>query len=529
MTKNKTYFPLYLSLAVVFGILIGSMLNYPKRNSISFFKGNSQEVKIKKLMDFIQYDYVDKVDTDSLLDGTIRQILSKLDPHSVYIPVSEHDAIAESMNGEFVGVGIRFRMYKDSLTVINIVKGGPSDKVGIIAGDRILIADKDTLYGKNLKSEYIIKKLKGKPKTKVSLQIYRKTKDTLLNLTLKRGTIPLISVPSHYMINDSLGYIKIEKFANTTYDEFKTALTELQNKNMKRLVLDLRGNPGGYLGIATQIIDEFLEDDKLIVFTKNKGGKIDKSFATSKGSFETGQLYVLIDENSASASEIVAGALQDNDKGVIVGRRSFGKGLVQQEMELGDGSAVRLTVSRYYTPTGRSIQKPYDGENGERYYNDRLTRYYSGELTNGDSIKVVDSLKYSTPKGKIVYGGGGIVPDVFVSIDTLSYFGSFNFRTLDDFVFEYIDNHREEVNKWNVEDFRANFDKDELILNEYLLLFNNKKKITAKNSSYLKRYLKSLFAQNLFDENLFYEMLNENDQMLKRVYDLEQEKIKLLP
>ncbi len=527
--KNKIYFPLFLSLAVVFGILIGSMLNYPKRNSISFFKGNSQEVKIKKLMDFIQYDYVDKVDTDSLLDGTIRQILSKLDPHSVYIPVSEHDAIAESMNGEFVGIGIRFKIHQDSLTVISVIKGGPSDKAGIKAGDRILIADNDTLYGKNLNNEYIIKKLKGKPKTKVSLQVYRKTNDTLLNFTLKRGTIPLISVPSHYMMNDSLGYIKIEKFANTTYNEFKTALTDLQNKNMKRLVLDLRGNPGGYLGIATKIIDEFLEDDKLIVFTKNKGGKIDKSFATSKGSFENGQLYVLIDENSASASEIVAGALQDNDKGIIVGRRSFGKGLVQQEMELGDGSAVRLTVSRYYTPTGRSIQKPYDGENGESYYNDRLTRYYSGELTNGDSIKVIDSLKYSTPKGKIVYGGGGIVPDVFVSIDTTSYFGNFNFRVLDNFVFEYIDNHREDVSKWNVEDFRANFDKDELILNEYLLQFKNKKNIAPESISYLKRYLKSLFAQNLFDESVFYEMLNENDQMLKRVYDLEQEKIRLLP
>jgi len=529
MTKNKIYFPLFLSLAVVFGIFIGSMLNYQRGNSASFFKENSQEIKIKKLMDFIQYDYVDKVDTDSLLDGTIRQILSKLDPHSVYIPVSEHDAIAESMNGEFVGVGITFRMYRDSLTVINVIKNGPSDKVGIQSGDRILIADKDTLYGKKLKSDYIIKKLKGESNTNIDLQVYRKYKDTLLNFRLKRGKVAIVSVSSSYMLNDSLGYIKINKFANTTYNEFKTALTKLEKQNMKRLVLDLRGNPGGYLDIATEIIDEFLEDDKLIVFTKNKGGKINKSFATSKGSFENGKLYVLIDENSASASEIIAGALQDNDKGVIVGRRSFGKGLVQQEMELGDGSAVRLTVSRYYTPTGRSIQKPYDGENGESYYNDRLTRYYSGELTNGDSIKVVDSLKYITPKGKTVYGGGGIVPDVFVSIDTISYFGNFNFRELDDFVFEYIDNHREEINKWNIEEFKENFDKDELILNEYILLLNPKKEIAPEIIYYLKRYLKSIFAQHLFDDNTFYEILNKNDRMLERVYDLEQEKIRLLP
>jgi len=517
--KNKIYTPLFLSLAIAAGIFIGIFLNYPKRNSVMLFNKNPREAKIKKLIDYIQYDYVDKIDTDSLLDGTIRNILGKLDPHSVYIPASEHDGIAESMNGEFVGVGIQFRMYKDSLTVIRVVDDGPSDKAGIKAGDRILIADNDTLYGRDLNSEYIFKTLKGQPKTKADLTIYRKSDGKFLDFTVKRGSIPINSVDAYYMLNNNLGYIKINKFATTTYDEFKTALSALQAKNMERLVLDLRGNPGGYLGVATEIVDEFLEDDKLIVFTKNKGGQIDKTFATEKGKFEDGKVYVLIDETSASASEIIAGALQDNDKGVILGRRSFGKGLVQQEMDLGDGSAVRLTVSRYYTPTGRSIQKPYDGEDGNSYYNDRITRFHSGELTNGDSIKVNDSLKFITPKGKLVYGGGGIVPDVFVGIDTSAYFNGINFQKINDFVFDYaVDNHKEQVNKWAFDDFKDNFDKDEVIINQYLSTINEKDNL---NIPYTKLYLKALFARILFGENAFFEMLNENDRMLEKVLALE--------
>jgi len=519
--KNKIYIPLFLSIAIVVGIIIGSLFDYPKRNTVMLFNRNPQEAKIKRLIDYIQYDYVDKVDTDSLLDGTIRQILGKLDPHSVYIPASEHDAITESMNGEFVGVGIQFRMHKDSLTVEKVLKGGPSENAGIKAGDRILIANNDTLYNRNIDNDYVYKTLKGEPKTKVDLVVYRKTQDTILNFSLKRSSIPIKSVVANYMLNDSLGYIKINKFSSTTYDEFKTALSILLGKNMKGLVLDLRGNPGGYMGVATQIIDEFLEKDKLIVFTKNKGGKIDRTFATAKGDFEDGKVYVLIDENSASASEIIAGALQDNDKGTIVGRRSYGKGLVQQEMDLGDGSAIRLTISRYYTPTGRSIQKPYNDENGDSYYNDRIIRFHNGELTNGDSIKVNDTLRFVTPKGKVVYGGGGIVPDVFVGIDTSAYFGGFSFRVLRDFVFDYTDTHREELNKWTYEDFKHNFDNDEVIVNQYFEILRNNHNLEELNTTFIKLYLKSLFAQMLFDETAFYEILNKNDDMLDKVKELE--------
>jgi carboxyl-terminal processing protease len=521
MKNNKLYLPLFLSIAVAIGIIIGSLLDYPKNNSILLFNRNNQELKIKRLIDYIEYDYVDKVDTDSLLDGTIQQLLGKLDPHSVYIPASERNSIAESMNGEFVGIGIQFRFYKDSLYVIKVLDGGPSSKVGIQSGDRILIANNDTLYNKNINNTFIQEKLKGEPNTKVNLVVYRKSKDTILNFSLKRGNVPIKSVDAFYKINDSLGYIKINKFASTTFDEFKTAMSMLLNQNMKHLVLDLRGNPGGYLGIATQIADEFLANKKLIVFTKNKGGKIDKTYATSKGSFENGKIYVLIDENSASASEIVAGALQDNDQGTIVGRRSFGKGLVQQEMDLGDGSAVRLTVSRYYTPTGRSIQKPYDDKNN--YYNDHFIRLEHGELTNGDSIRVNDSLRFITPKGKIVYGGGGIVPDVFVSIDTTAFFGRFHFDAMRNFVLEYVDNHRAQFDDMSFNDFMSTFDKENDITGAYIDLIHKNYKVNNLNIPYIKQYLKSLFAQMIFDDNHFYEVLNKDDKVLEKVLQIENE------
>ena len=521
--KNKIYIPLLFSFALILGIILGGVLNYPKNKTSLFFNKNQHEEKIKRLIDYIQYDYVDKVETDSLLDGAINNILEKLDPHSVYIPASEHDGINERMNGEFVGIGIQFRFYKDSLTVIRVIEDGPSEKAGIKAGDRILIANKDTLFDRELDNAYIFKTLKGKPQTKVALKIYRKSEQEIIDFTIKRGRIPIKSIDAVYMLNESLGYIKINKFASTTYKEFKTGLTSLLEQNMTHLVLDLRGNPGGYLDIATQIIDEFLEDDKLIVFTKNKGGKIDKTFATKRGDFENSKLYVLIDENSASASEIVAGALQDNDKGVIVGRRSFGKGLVQQEMDLGDGSAVRLTVARYYTPTGRSIQKPYDGENGANYYNDRLMRIHNGELINADSIKVNDSLRYVTPKGKVVYGGGGIVPDVFVGIDTTAYYGRFHYAKMNDFVFDYVDNHRKKVNSWTLDSFENNFEK-EAIFKQYLNIIEEETiNPQAYENSNLKRYLRALFAQHLFEGTIFYKILNEKDKMLAKVLELEKQ------
>lgn len=527
--KTKIFLPLIIAASIALGIFLGTSLNYQKK-TITFFGGTPQERKIKRLIDYIQYEYVDEVDTDSLLDGTIKNMLDKLDPHSVYIPARELEQVSESMNGKFVGIGIQFRMYRDSLTVIKVLEDGPSKKAGIKAGDRILIADNDTLFGRDVTSNYVMKALKGKPDTSVDLTIYRKSEDRTIPFTIQRGEVPINSVDAHYMLTDDLGYIKINKFAATTYDEFKESLDALIDQGMKKLVLDLRHNPGGYMQVATQIIDEFLEDGKLIVFTKNKRERIDEIFATDKGDFEEGHVFVLINGASASASEIVAGALQDNDKGTIVGRRSFGKGLVQQEMQLGDGSAVRLTVSRYYTPTGRSIQKPYENKMDSEYFNDFERRFDDGELTNADSIKVNDTLKYTTPKGKVVYGGGGIIPDVFVAIDTTMFFDNIHYRKLNEYVFDYFDNHLYEFKGWTLDRFEQEFDLDGSIYRGYLnfIDFDGSEMDEAERDN-LKLYLKALFAQQVFDVNAYFKIINNKDTMLDRVIELEKEGYPLDP
>ncbi|WP_075342949.1 S41 family peptidase [Tenacibaculum agarivorans] len=527
---NKNNLPIYFAIAVAFGVIIGYFFN---GRSATLSKVSANEQKVKRLINYIQKDYVDEVDTDALLDGAITQMLAKLDPHSVYIPKENLQAVTESMQGNFVGIGVQFRMIGDSITVIHPIKGGPSIKKGILAGDRILMANTDTLYGKNLKNGQILRTLKGKPNTEIDLQVYRKTNDSLFNVTINRGKVNIKSVDIAYMLNETVGYIKLDRFAQNTYKEFKASLDELLSEGMTDLVLDLRGNGGGFIHIANRIADEFLEDEKLIVFTKNNGGEIIESFATEEGDFENGGLYVLIDENSASASEIVAGALQDNDKGTIIGRRSFGKGLVQEEMDLGDGSAVRLTTARYYTPTGRSIQKPYKAkgqslagelEGGERFelqYDDEVeSRYRNGELFNKDSIKTVDSLQYKTPKGKIVYGGGGIVPDVFVSIDTTAYLPAIYFTPLNSFAFEYVDNNRKELSKLSFDEFVKDFDQNNKISNRFfdkIKDFN----VSARSKKRLKKFLKISIARELFNDEGWYKLNHLDDKMIQQVLQLE--------
>ena len=529
---NKNYLPLYFAFAIVLGVLIGSFFNGGASSGNLFANKSVNEVKLKRLIDFIQRDYVDSVDTDDLLDGAITQILGKLDPHSVYIPKENLQQVTENMQGNFVGIGVQFRMIKDSITVIQPIKGGPSIKAGIKAGDRILMANKDTLHGKKLVSAGVPKFLKGEPNTNVDLQIYRKTNDSLFTIRLKRGKVAIKSVDASYMINDSVGYIKLERFARTSYREFKAALTKLQSKGMTDLVFDLRGNGGGYIDIANKIVDEFLEDGKLIVFTKDNKGNVDESFSTSRGSFEKGGLYILIDQNSASASEIVAGALQDNDRGITIGRRSFGKGLVQEEKDLGDGSAIRLTIARYYTPTGRSIQKPYEKGNGKSYSRDINNRIKNGELLNKDSIKVVDSLKFKTPKGKIVYGGGGIVPDIFVAIDTASYLSNFYFNTIQNFAFDLVDNNRKDFSKITLDNFIVSYDIDKAY-NGYIKSLNVTLKdarvnITGrvfpkkeKRKEIIQQYLKATIARQIYGDDGFFRIIQSDDKMILKVLELE--------
>jgi carboxyl-terminal processing protease len=518
---NKKNLPLFLSIAVVFGILIGMSFGDNTSNFLPVSKRGTQERKIKRLINFIENDYVDKVSTEKLLDGAITQMLGELDPHSVYIPKEKLQAVKESMQGNFVGIGVQFRMILDSVTVVQPIKGGPSVKAGIKAGDRILMANKDTLFGKEIISDAVPKYLKGADNTEVNLQIYRKSTDSLFNVIVTRGSVNIKSVDLAYMLNDSIGYIKLDRFARNTYTAFKTSLLQLKNNGMTALVLDLRGNGGGFIDIANSIVDEFLEADKLIVFTKNNQDKIEESFATKKGDFEKGGLYVLIDENSASASEIVAGALQDNDKGTIIGRRSFGKGLVQIEMDLGDGSAVRLTTARYYTPTGRSIQKPYTGNGNKNYYQEYEQRIASGELLNKDSIQVIDSLQFKTPKGKIVYGGGGIIPDVFVAIDTSSTLTKYSFYNMNNFAFDYVDNNRKELEKWNIDTFIQSFDKDETVYNAFLIAIKMSNKPSSEEKESMKHYLNASIANLLFGDLGFYRIMQKEDKMLLKVLELE--------
>lgn len=520
MRLKNTYLIIVVTLALAIGVLLGGFLNFPVEKP-SFAKQNYKS-KLNRLLDFIDNEYVDNVNTDSIVELTVNNILGQLDPHSVYIPPSEQTAEAESMRGDFVGIGINFYMYKDSVAVIKPLENGPSERAGIKPGDRILYANNDKLFGRNLPSDSLFNKLRGVSGSEVSLTVYRKSEKRKFKVKLKRGTIPINSVDAAVLIDKTTGYIKINRFAETTYDEFQHGLTKLRNSGMKTLVIDLRDNGGGYMEMAAEIADELLKDKELIVFTKNKKGRVDKTFATQRGDFEQGSVYVLINENSASASEILAGAVQDNDRGVIVGRRSFGKGLVQREMDFEDGSAVRLTVARYYTPSGRSIQKNYT-KGKDDYFNDFAKRFEHGELYDKDSIKIADTLKFKTKSGKIVYGGGGIVPDVFVPLEVEHGQETTAFLmqsgAVGHFVFEQLDRDRKSFVGLNFSQFLAKMDKTDLYFNNFqqYILANGLEIKLSKNKPLVKRYLAAEFAQQLFDDEKYYEIVLREDPMIKAV------------
>ncbi|NDV42287.1 S41 family peptidase [Flagellimonas sediminis] len=523
---NGYIWPTLLALAVAIGIFIGGKLHF-NDSPEKLFSTNSKKDKLNRLIDYIDYEYVDEIDTDSIVDVTVNNILGKLDPHSVYIPKSEMNEVAENMKGDFAGIGVSFYMFRDTITVIRTIKNGPSYISGIKPGDRILMADNDTLYGKRIPNDDVVTTLKGKVGTKVNLKVFRKSENKVLDMSVTRDRVPIRSVDAYYMLTGDMGYIKINRFAESTFDEFKDALKKLKLRGAEKLVLDLRDNPGGYLGIAEKLADEFLGEDKLILFTKNKKGRVKKAYATSKGDFEDRPVYVLINERSASASEIIAGALQDNDIGTIVGRRSFGKGLVQREMDLGDGSAVRLTVSRYYTPTGRSIQKSYKNGNHD-YYQKFMERYTNGELVSADSIKVADSLKFVTPKGKVVYGGGGIIPDVFVPIgsneeeaidsmdDTYQFFARF--------VFEHLEEDRTRYSDYTQNQFLDEFKVDDILFDNFIQ-FVLDRKVRLDFYAYedkIKAYLKANIAEQLYSPNMSAQIKGDFDPMLKRVKELDE-------
>jgi len=525
MKLKRKYIPLLLGAAIAAGIFIGGSLDF-NDTSDSLFTSNSKKDKLNRLIDYIDHDYVEEINTDSIVDVTVNGILENLDPHSVYIPKEKMQGVTESMKGDFVGIGISFYTYKDTITVIRTIAKGPSERAGLKGGDRIISANGDSLFGRDLANGDLVKKLKGAKDTDVTLEVVRRGEDKTLKFKVKRDNIPIVSVDAAYMLTETLGYIKINRFAESTYKEFKRELTKLKKAGATEIALDLRDNPGGFLGIAERIVDEFLEDDKLILFTKNKKGKIEKSFATRRGSFEDGHVYVLIDENSASASEIVAGALQDNDKGTIIGRRSYGKGLVQREMQLGDGSAVRLTVSRYYTPTGRSIQRAYTKGNRD-YFDDYYSRIDSGELLDPEKIEIADSLKFTTPKGKIVYGGGGIIPDIFVPLDEGMQNETISFLQrrglINNFAFELLEKDRSTFNNIKKQDFLISYEITDTVVEEFQEYLNGRRKTNIVFVAYrdeIKQYIKAAIASQLYGNGAFEEVLNQYDIMVNEVINL---------
>jgi carboxyl-terminal processing protease len=517
---DKTYIPLLFFSCVALGILLGGFLNFPA--SKPAFAKNDYKTKLNRLINFIDTEYVDDVKTDSIVDLTVTNILANLDPHSVYVPPSEQTAVAESMKGDFVGIGVNFYNYNDTIAVIKPIENGPAQKAGVKEGDRILYADNFKLFGKKLKNEVLYSKLKGEIDSEVTLTIFRKSENKQLKIKVKRDIVPIKSIDVGIVLNKNTGYIKINRFAETTGNEFHTALVNLKKSKITSLIIDLRENGGGFMEMAVEVADELLKDRELIVFTKNKKGKIDKTYATNDGDFQSGKLSILIDENSASASEILAGAIQDNDRGLVFGRRSFGKGLVQREMNFDDGSAVRLTIARYYTPSGRSIQKAYVKGESDNYYKESESRFESGELYEKDKIKIADSLKFKTKKGRIVYGGGGIVPDVFVGLEVAH--GEENLEYLlqtgvvGHFVFEKLDSNRTAFKGLTFEQFQEKIKAESYLKSFQNYLAKNGLQLDLnKSKSIVNRYLTAEFARQLFGENQYYQILLKDDKMVNAV------------
>ncbi len=536
--KNKLiiYLPILFALVLVCGIFLGYKLIPVSTNQSNLFQLNLNRYnKLNDVVNYIEQEYVDSVDKNSLAEDGIYGILENLDPHSQYITAEEFNDVNDQLIGNFEGIGIQFRIEKDTITVIHPIPGGPSEKVGLLAGDRIVFVDDSLVAGVGITDRDAMKNLKGKRGTKVKVGIFRRGLTALLDFTITRDVIPTFSVDVAYMPDETIGYIKVSRYSATTFEEFNEAVDELKKQGMEELILDLRGNEGGYLKSAIDMSDEFLEKDILIVYTEGKNQPRESFYATNKGKLEELDLVVLIDGGSASASEIVAGAIQDNDRGLIVGRRSFGKGLVQRQLDLLDGSALRLTIARYYTPTGRCIQRPYTKGNGfEDYYSESYQRYLNGELEEQDSIHFNDSLKFVTPGGKVVYGGGGIMPDVFVPIEkdeNLKYFNNLIQKGLIfRFAFDYTDKYRNDLQQYkDSESFNKQFKISDVIFNEFIEFAqtsgvkNDKDGIEFARER-IKTMLKAYISRNLFDDDGFYPVYHTVDNVFIRAIESFKEK-----
>lgn len=525
--NQKIWQPLIYSLLITVGILIGMWMR-PASGEMGIFKANKN--KINQLLGIIDKAYVDTVDVDSLEEVAINHLLHELDPHSVYIPASDVTAANEGLEGNFEGVGIEFSIVDDTILVAKTIKEGPAQKAGLIQGDKIIQVDTIPVAGVGITNEKVFKLLRGEADSKVKVKVYRPYQEKELEFDVIRQKVPIYSVDVALMLNSQTGYIKIDRFAANTHQEFKNALSTLRTSSFKQLILDLRNNPGGYLSAATAIADELLDDKKMLVYTKGRTQKTEEYKAENKGEFETGKLIVLIDEGSASASEIVSGAIQDWDRGVIIGRRSFGKGLVQEPFELADGSAVRLTISRYYTPSGRSIQKDYT--NGwDAYEQEIADRYEEGELNGATGQKIFDSTVYKTSTGRIVYGGGGIMPDIFVPVDTAYlnpfYYAVFNENALNILGFKYLENKRSELKKRYKTPgvFTTSYAINEQMWNELVTTTTSRSEeaFTTRDIQQSKQQIKLLYkafiARQLWGDEGYYTVMNSEDKVIKKALE----------
>mgnify|MGYP006282524309 CR=1 FL=1 len=524
--KLNIYGPIILALMLIAGIILGNILCKNTATQQSFVY--SDPSKLTSITNYIEKNYVDSVNKTKLVESAIPAMLKELDPHSIYIPAEKLEKVSEPLKGNFDGIGIQFNMQKDTVIVVSTISGGPSEMVGIKPGDRIVKVNDSTVAGVDMPSSDIVKMLKGERGTKVDISVKRPGHENLLDFTITRDKIPYYSVDVSYMVNESTGYIKISRFAKTTYKEFLEGVKKLKKQSAEKLIIDVRGNNGGYLNAATSITDQFLSKGQLIVYTQGKNSPKQEIMATDRGIGENLDVAILIDEWSASASEILAGAIQDNDRGIIVGRRSFGKGLVQEQTQLSDGSAIRLTVARYYTPTGRCIQKPYkDGR--DNYFNDLNERFLQGEFFHADSINFADSLKYTTPEGDIVYGGGGIMPDYFVPADT-SYHSELltkvtNKGLIYEYAFHYADQNRSFLKKFKntreLEDYLESNDIYTRFLEyAYQNGISSNLEGTQKSKKIINTRVKAYIARNIFDNEGYYPVIYEIDNTLQKAEEL---------
>ena len=520
-TKFSVYIPVLLAIAVVTGILIGNRLTRNAGSNIPTF-ATSGFNKLDAVIELINNSYVDSISTDSLVEKAIPLLLKNLDPHTSYIPPKEMLGVEEEMRGNFGGIGVQFSIQNDTVMVVDVISGGPSSKLGILPGDRIVTVNDTLLAGAGLKNEKVLSKLRGEKGTKVNVGIKRKGFKDLFEFEITRGEIPIYSVDVSYMIDETTGYIKVSRFGEKTYQEFMEGMKKLDQLGMKTVIVDMRGNPGGYLNAVIKMVNEFLDKGELIVYTQGHSQPRKTFNADNNGTYRDKGILVLIDDFSASASEIFAGAIQDNDRGWVIGRRSFGKGLVQEQIPFKDGSALRLTVARYYTPSGRSIQKPYDKGNDE-YYKDIMDRAIHGEFQQADSIQFSDSLKYTTLAGRTVYGGGGIMPDFFIPADTLGFSDFYSKITqkglVYQFALDFADSNRKTLSKLtNTKEFETYFQSRD-ILNQFVT-FAAQKGIKASNgdlktsSKIIDNQAKAYIARNILGEEGFYPIIKNIDNVL---------------